>query len=44
MPETIKSLGTPKNKINKGKCGENVPQLNITEAVLVRCNIVKNYY
>ena len=40
MPETIKSLGTPKNKIN----GENVPQLNITDTVLVRCNIVKNYY
>ena len=33
-----------KNKIAKYKNGENVPHLEITEVVLVHCNIVNNDY
>ena len=36
-PETMKLLGTTKNKITKDKNGENVPHLEITEVVLVHC-------
>ena len=43
-PETMKLLGSTKNKITKDKNGENVPHLEITEAVLVHCNIVNNDY
>ena len=42
--ETMKLLGSTKNKITKDKNGENVPHLEITEAVLVNCNIVNNNY
>ena len=35
-------LGSTKNKITKDKNGENVPHLEITEVVLVHCNIVDN--
>ena len=42
--ETMKLLGSTKNKIAKEKNGENVPHLEITEAVLVHCNIVNNDY
>ena len=41
-PETMKLLGSAENKITKGKNGENVPHLEITEVVLVHCNIVNN--
>ena len=41
-PETMKLVGSTKNKIIKDKNGENVPHLEITEAVLVHCNIVNN--
>ena len=37
-------LGSTKNKINKDENGENVPDLEITEVVLVNCNIVSNDY
>ena len=37
-------LGSTKNKITKDKNDENVPYLEITEVVLVRCNIVNNDY
>ena len=37
-------LGNTKNKINKDENGENVPDLKITEVVLVNCNIVSNDY
>ena len=37
MPETMKLLGSTKNKITKDKNGESVPHLEITEAVLVHC-------
>ena len=43
-PETMKLLGSTKNKITKDKNGENVPNLEITEVVLVHCNIVNNDY
>ena len=37
-------LGSTKNQITKDKNGENVPHLEITEIVLVHCNIVNNDY
>ena len=43
-PETMKLLGSTKNKITKDKNGENVPHLEITEVVLVYCDIVNNDY
>ena len=43
-PETIKLLGSTENKITKDKNGEDVPHLEITEVVLVHCNIVNNDY
>ena len=42
--ETMKLLVSTKNKITKDKNGENVPHLEITEAVLVHCNMVNNDY
>ena len=43
-PETMKLLGSTKNKITKDKNGENVPHLEITEVVLVHCNVINNDY
>ena len=43
-PETIKLLGSTENKIIKYKNSENLPHLEITEVVLVHCNIVNNDY
>ena len=43
-PEPMKLLGSTENKITKDKNGENVPHLEITEIVLVHCNIVNNDY
>ena len=43
-PETIKLLGSTENKITKEKNGKNVPHLEITEVVLVHCNIANNGY
>ena len=40
----MKLLGSTKNKITKDKNGEYVPHLEITEGVLVHCNIVNNDY
>ena len=42
--ETMKLLESTKNKITKDKNGENVPHPEITEVVLVHCNIVNNDY
>ena len=42
--ETMKLLGSTENKITKDKDGENVPHPEITEVVLVHCNIVNNDY
>ena len=44
MPETMKLLGSTKRKITKDKNGQNVPRLEITEVVLIQCNIVNNDY
>ena len=38
----MKLLGSTKNKITKNKNGENVPHLEITDVVLVQCDIVNN--
>ena len=43
-PETMKLLGSTKSKITKDENSENVPHLEITEVVLVHCNIVNNDY
>ena len=43
-PETMKLLGSTENKITKDKNGENELHLEITEVVLVHCNIVNNDY
>ena len=40
----MKLLGSTENKIARGKNGENVQHLEITEVVLVHCNIVNNDY
>ena len=40
----MKLLGSTENKITKDKNGENIPRLEITEVVLVHCNIVNNDY
>ena len=38
----MKLLGSTKSKIHIGKSDENVPHLEITEVVLVHCNIINN--
>ena len=40
----MKLLGSTKSKITQNENGENVPNLEITEAVLVPCNTVNNNY
>ena len=40
----MKLLGSTKIKINKDKNGENMSHLEITEVVLIHCNIVNNDY
>ena len=40
----MKLLGSTENKITKYKTGENVPYREITEVVLVHCNIINNDY
>ena len=43
-PETMKLLGSTKSKITKNQNGENVPYSEITEVVLIHCNVVNNNY
>ena len=43
-PETMNLIGSTKTKISKDKNGENVPHLEITEVILVPCNIGNNDY
>ena len=43
-PETMKLPGSIKNKITKDKVSENMPSLEITEAVLVHYDIINNDY
>ena len=40
----MKLLGSTENEITKDKNGENMPHLEITEVVLVHCDIVNNDY
>ena len=42
--ETMRLFGSTENKIIKDENGENVPRLEITEVVLVHCNMVNNDY
>ena len=44
MRETMHSLGRTKSKKTEYESSENVPHLEITEVVLVHCNIVQNDY
>ena len=41
-PETMELLGSTKSKIKKDKNDENMRHLEITEVVLIHCNIVNN--
>ena len=43
-PETMKLLGSTNGKITKDENGENVSHLEITEVILVHCNIANNVY
>ena len=43
-PEAMKLLGSTKSNIAKDKNGKYVPHLEITEVILVYCNIVNNDY
>ena len=40
----MKLLRSTKSKMTKNEKGENVPHLEITEVVLIHCNIVNNDY
>ena len=44
IPETMKLLGSTINKITKNENSENVSNLEITEVLLVHCNIVNKIY
>ena len=43
-PETMKLLESTTSKITKDENYENVTHLEITEVILVHCNIVNNHY
>lgn len=43
-PETMKFLGSTKNRITKDKNGKLVPLLEINEVKLLYCNFVSNNY
>ena len=40
----MKLFGSTKSKILKGYHGENMPYLEVTEVVLMHCNVVGNGY
>ena len=42
--ETMKLTGSTEKNVTKYKICENVPHLEITELVLVHCNLVNNSY
>ena len=44
MPEKMKLLGSTKSKIIKDENEENLLHVEITEVVLIQCNIVNNDY
>ena len=41
-PKTLKLLGSTEKRITKDKNSERLPQLEVTEVILVNCNIVNN--
>ena len=43
-PETMNLLGSTKSNIAKNENSENNPYLEITEVVLIDCNVVDNSY
>ena len=43
-PETIVLFGSTKRLIDKTRNGENVPNLEVVEVVLVQCNLVDHQY
>ena len=43
-PETMNLLRSTKKNMNKNKNCKNVPHLEITEVVIVHCNINNNNY
>ena len=40
----MKLFGSTKNEITKNENGEHIPHLEITEVILVHCNITNNDY
>ena len=42
-PGTVKLFGSTKKLIDETKNGENVPSLQVTEVVLVQCNLVDRH-
>ena len=40
----MKLLGSTKTKITKDRNSKNIPYLDITEVVLIHCNVVNNSY
>ena len=44
IPETMKLFQSTENTITKNQNGVNVPHFEITEVVLIHCNIVSNDY
>ena len=44
MVETIKLIGSTKSKITKNEDSENVPDLEISEVILVHRNVAINNY
>ena len=44
MQETVKLTGSTKSKITENENDENIPNLEITEIVLIHCNIIDNNY
>ena len=40
----MKLLGSTKSKMTENENGENVPHLEITEVLLIHCNVVNNTY
>ena len=41
---SIKLLGSTKSNITKNESSENIPYLEVTEVVLIHCNVVNNSY
>ena len=41
-PKTLKLLGSTEKRITKDKNGERLAQIEVTEVILVHCNIVNN--